>query len=247
MDLENRKIGKETMSPAMHKAMNYHRFIYSCVQPFLGARVWEIGCGYGQYTRMLLEDKRSVFATDIDSALLSELQLLKDAHFPELSIGIVDLEDRNMVGSVRDWRPDTVLCLNVLEHIENDSNVLRVLHDDLLGAVTAIFLVPAFQWLYGYLDREAGHFRRYTRESIEIVFQGSGWVPRKSFYLNSIGALAWFLRGRACVPKNKSLDSIRVSSDIDFFDRYLVQPTKAIDNLTSSFFGLSVILVADKT
>ncbi len=233
------------MSSAMPGALNYHRYLYQRLFPFLGSCVWEIGCGYGQYTRMLLNDGRSVVASDIDNDLLADLQANVRTGPDRLTVRWVDLSAAEHVSLPPDRPVDTVLSLNVLEHIRDDVAALRYIRSVVPTGTRAVFLTPAFEALYGFMDRDAGHFRRYTRGSLSAAFRDAGWRVRRSFYLNALGGLGWWVRSRVLRPPSASLDSPEVNADIAFFDRYCVPVTRVLDLALHPFFGQSVVVVAE--
>ena len=91
---------------------------------------------------------------------------------------------------------DSVVCLNVLEHIEDDRRVLAELYRAIEPGGVVVVLVPAHPALYSDLDRNLGHFRRYTRELLEQRFRDAGFVIEKSRYFNWVGAVGWYVIGR---------------------------------------------------
>ena len=237
-------IGDRTMSGALPEAFRYHRYLYERLRPFLGSRVWEIGAGYGQYTTMMLDDGLDVLATDIDDRMLVALRDRERRDL--LTTARVDLTRESTIASCAEWCPDSVLCLNVLEHIEDDRRALAWLHRHLEASCRAVFLTPALPRLYGFMDSEAGHVRRYTRATLTAAFASAGWTVEKSFYMNAIGGAGWFVRNRVVPPRSKDLDSPRVNDDIRFFDKWLVPATRALDPLFGKFFGQSVVVVATR-
>jgi len=93
-------------------------------------------------------------------------------------------------------RIDSVVCLNVLEHIEDDKRVLAELYRAIEPGGVVIVLVPAHPELYSDLDRHLGHFRRYTRALLEERFREAGFAIEKSRYFNWVGAAGWYVFGR---------------------------------------------------
>jgi len=229
----------------MPGALNYHRYLYRKLRPFLGSRVWEIGCGCGQYTQMLLDDGRFVVASDVDRGLLAELPTNVRAGHDRLAVRWIDLSAAEHVSLPQDCSIDTLLSLNVLEHIPDDVGALRYLYAAVPRKARAVFLTPAFQALYGFMDQDAGHIRRYTRPSLRAAFATAGWRVRCSFYLNAVGGLGWWVRSRLLRPQGASLNSPEVNADITFFDRYCVPVTSLLDLALHPFFGQSVVVVAE--
>lgn len=239
-------IGQATMSSGILSAVRYHRYIYRSLAAHLGLRVWEIGSGYGQYTDMLLAEKRAVLASDIDRALLDKLRSRIAAKGTEIDYRYVDLCAPETIAECLAWKPDSILCLNVLEHIADDHGCLRSICEGAPSGVRAVFLTPAHQALFGFMDSEAGHFRRYTRSSLRMAFEGAGWRVQKDFYLNPVGGAGWFVRNRLLPPASKNLNDPAVNRDIELFDRYFLPISRALEPLTGSFFGQSVVVIAEK-
>lgn len=243
--VEDRPIGRATMSSGITAATRYHSYLYSSLRRYLGPRVWEIGSGYGQYTAMLLDDDRAVLASDIERKFIAEIQKRFPGRDPSsLSGAYIDLNSEETVAQCLSWRPDSVLCLNVLEHIGEDCRALSWIRSHAQAPLTAVFLTPAHQLLFGFMDEEAGHFRRYTRRTLSRAFKDAGWDVQKSFYLNPVGAVGWFVRNKVFPPASRSLDDPKVNNDIEIFDRYLLPVTKAVEPATRAIFGQSVVVVA---
>ncbi len=234
------------MSASITEARRYHRYLFQKVRPYLGIKVLEIGSGFGQYTRMLIDDRRDVFATDISTEFVYSLNVAYKAESRFHGASIIDLTQQSVVKDCLAWNPDTLLCMNVLEHIERDAESLRWLYESTKPGCMAVFLTPAHMSLFGFMDEQAGHFRRYTRKTLSAVFRDSGWNVRHNFYINPIGGIGWFIRNRIAVPSVACLNSQVVNDDIRFFDRYGVSLTRLFDPFSKYFFGQSVVVVASR-
>ncbi len=235
------------MSSGIVHAVRYHRHLFERIKPFIGSRVWEIGSGFGQYTRMLLEAERQVLASDIDRDLLGRLAAeLAGAH-QRMSCRYIDLGSRDAIAQCLQWQPDSIVCLNVLEHIRDDVQALRWIREESKGSLRAVFLVPAHKQLFGFMDEQAGHFRRYTRDDLSAAFTNAGWRTIDSFYLNPVGGVGWFVRNRIMPPASEDLDDPKVNRDIEIFDRYFLSISKLVERFTQRFFGQSVVVVADRS
>jgi SAM-dependent methyltransferase len=133
---------------------------------------------------------------------------------------------------------DTIICSNVLEHIEDHERALQNMKQLLKPDGKLILLVPSNPAIYNGLDEDLGHFRRYTKTELERVLGATGFDIKTLFPHNLVGALGWWWAG--CVCKRRTL---RVS-DTKNFDR-LVPLLKPIDSLlTLPFGGVSLIAVA---
>ena len=73
-------------------------------------------------------------------------------------------------------------AFDVLEHIPDDAAFLRRLHEKLAPGGRFYCTVPASRLLWSYEDDYAGHFRRYTRASLERVLQRAGFAVEFASY-----------------------------------------------------------------
>lgn len=164
--------GSATMSPAMRTATRYARYLYSTLEPWLRWPVLEIGTGFGTYTRMLL-DGGPVFSVDVDADCLRDVRASHAGN--PLSTIQLDLNDHAAVRDLARLRFCSIFSTNVFEHLADDAGCLRALYDASESGCRIGLLVPAHPGLYGYMDRDAGHYRRYTRRSLTDAMAGVGW------------------------------------------------------------------------
>jgi glycosyltransferase involved in cell wall biosynthesis len=173
---------------------NFNRWMADTVRPFLGDAVMEIGSGIGNLTRHLAPRRRRYLATDIDPEHLARLRN-RLHHRPNLEMAHCDLT------APADFAPyagqmDTVVCLNVLEHIEDDLGGLRNLLSVLRPEGTAVVLVPQGKWAYGTLDRALGHTRRYGRDELRRRMEQAGFQVERVIEFNRVSLPGWFVSGR---------------------------------------------------
>jgi SAM-dependent methyltransferase len=133
---------------------------------------------------------------------------------------------------------DTIVCLNVLEHIEDDLAVLRGLHDLLPEGGRLILQVPNHPWLFGSLDESYGHFRRYDYEGLHEVLRNAGFDDVSIRCFNPFSIPGWFVSGRLLRAKRLDVTSLRA------YDA-LVPLLRCVD-VTSRLTGLALIAVAEK-
>jgi hypothetical protein len=195
---------------------------------------------------MLLEHGATVLASDIDHQMLDGLGNLKNEFSSCLELCYIDLNDATTIKHCLEFKPDTILCFNVLEHVELDKEALSALFSDALVGTKLLLIVPAHALLYGFMDREAGHFRRYQRAKLSGLLEHSGWVIKDCRYINPVGALGWLLQNRLIRPRRAVLDDPGLNRNIAFFDRYLVPVTEALDPITASLFGQSILAIGER-
>jgi hypothetical protein len=102
-----------------------------------------------------------------------------------------------------------------------------------------VLLVPAFQALYGPIDKNLGHHRRYTRATIRLLAQQTGLRIRKLHYMNSLGFFGWWINSHILMREAQSERQIQI------FDRYVVPPMSAIERIIHPPFGQSLLAVLE--
>src|SRR5580658_1533608 len=147
---------------ALSGAEQFNRWMAGVIQPYIGKRVLETGAGIGNLTRILCPRRERYIAGDIDAEYLARLRA-RFQHRPKMEVRHCDLSNpadfEALAGAV-----DSVVCLNVLEHVEDEMAGLRNIYTALRPGGRAIVLVPHDQEIFGSLDTALGHFRRYSRE-----------------------------------------------------------------------------------
>jgi glycosyltransferase involved in cell wall biosynthesis len=170
----------------------YNAWLWEKVAPFVSGKVLEVGAGVGNMTRQICAGTE-VVATDADPHYLEVLRRTFDGYsrvrVSELDLG-KELPDDIGNGF------GTVLCLNVLEHIEDDAAALRRMRDVLTPGGRAVLIVPASSSLYGEIDRSIGHYRRYDRREIVQRMEQAGFTVEDASPFNVVGAFGWYLNGR---------------------------------------------------
>jgi glycosyltransferase involved in cell wall biosynthesis len=196
---------------AFSDAPNFNRWMADAIRPHLGKYVLEIGAGIGNLTRFLAARKKEYAATDLDGEHLERLRVRLSGR-PNLETALLD------ASRAEDYVPfrgqvDTVICLNVLEHIEDDRGTLRDIHETLQDGGRAIILVPEGQGLFSSLDEELGHRRRYSEEDLRRRMTEAGFVVETVLRFNRISRPGWWLNGK--VLKRRTIGRFQLKA----FDR----------------------------
>lgn len=173
-------------------APRYNRWMYERISPWVGRRVLEIGAGIGNMSAFLV-DRDRVVLTDSEPSYLGRLRE-RFADRPEVAVAELRLPTVDPRLSAE--RFDTVIGLNVLEHIEDDAAALRALHGLLEPRGRLVLLVPSLRALYGTLDEALGHFRRYAPAELRAKLAAAGFRVRHLEYFNLAGIPGWWLTGR---------------------------------------------------
>jgi glycosyltransferase involved in cell wall biosynthesis len=174
-------------------APNFNRWMADTIQPYIGKHVLEIGAGMGNLTRLLLPGRRRYVATDIDREHLERLKT-RLWQRPSLEIAELNAADPQCVARFHQ-QMDTVVCLNVLEHIEDAVGALRNIHSMLEDGGRAVILVPYGPGIYNSLDEELGHHLRYSEDQLRQRMTEAGFKVETVLRFNRASRPGWWLNG----------------------------------------------------
>jgi SAM-dependent methyltransferase len=221
----------------MSHAKSYFAWQARLVTREIGRRVIEIGCGVGNFTGALL-DRDAILALDKESGCIEELQK-RYANHPNLRALICDVDTLNQRRSeLAGFAADSCVCLNVLEHIADDARALRAMSSLLIPGGVIVLLVPACPALYGPIDRNLGHYRRYTLDSLRRLAAETGLRVRKTHYVNCAGFFGWWLNSHILKRETQS------EKQIATFER-LVPALSWLEGITRPPFGQSLFAVLE--
>ena len=188
-DQDNADPGYRTLL-RLGRAERYNQWMFEQLKPFVGQRVLEIGSGIGNMTRHLL-GREHVVASDLNPRYLRILRNTFERH-TRLEVTALDLTAFDADTLAR-HRLDTILCLNVLEHVEDDQAALRRLAASLVPGGRLVLVVPAHRRLYGAIDRAIHHCRRYERRDLMARLETAGFQVEHVDFFNRLGVLGWWL------------------------------------------------------
>lgn len=183
------KIDTETLM-RLKGMRNYPGWIYNKMKPFLGTRILELGSGMGTISKYLVAKDRYVTLTDYNEDYISYLnyRFISNPLVKVIKTDICRIDE-----TLRNEKFDTVVCINVLEHIENDLELLKKIKLMLNEKGRFLLLVPACKILLGTLDKELGYLRRYTRAELTEKLRNAGFSIEKIEYMNLLSAIGWFI------------------------------------------------------
>ncbi|HEV7869565.1 MAG TPA: glycosyltransferase [Chthoniobacteraceae bacterium] len=227
--------GKVTLD-ALEQAPKFNRWMFEAIEPWLGRSVAELGAGRGNLSQFLRRRGR-VLLTDYRADYLEALQ----RRWPRqagLEFAQVDLTAPADYEHLRSFAPDSVVFLNVLEHLEDDRTVLQNLAQTVPAGCRLIVLVPFSMKLFSEFDRLLGHFRRYEAGELERKVEEAGFFVENQFFFNKVGVFAWYLSNTLGGQKALQPWQLRVYNALTPLFRILdrVLPTT----------GLSTVVIATK-
>jgi SAM-dependent methyltransferase len=214
----------------------YNHWIYEHISHTLGRRVLEVGSGTGNITQFLCAEGRAVMATDVVPGYCNELKRLFGDK-PNVRVGKFDLTAKAPEDFVADPF-DSIVCLNVIEHIEDDLFALAQMWDSLAPGGNLALLVPAHRLLYGAFDRAVGHFRRYEKRELSTKLEKIGFAVREMKFFSLAAVIPWLINGRLLKRGYLPVGQANLANSL--------VPLLKLERLICPPCGLSLIAIAQK-
>lgn len=237
---EDDVVGRETLE-VISEADAFNQWMYDQIKPYVKGRVVEIGSGIGNISQFLINENYDTLLSDFNPLYL---KVLNDKFASEnnfLGSQKIDLvhpkfeeEYASLIGTF-----DTLVTLNVVEHIQDDQLAVRNCKKLLREEGHLIVLVPSYQFLYSKMDEKLGHYRRYTRKKLINLFNEAKFNIIHSQYFNFAGIFAWLISAK--IMRNDQIGS----SNMKLFN-LMVSVFKLVDGLMGKSIGLSTIVVGRK-
>ncbi len=230
--------GRETLE-LFAEAPAFNRWLFDQISSFCNGEVLEVGSGIGNISGLLMEKNEWVYLSDlrIEYCHLLEKKYATNPHLRAVYQFDLSLSDFDSRFPEMLHRFDTVIALNVVEHIESDERAVKNAKKLLRPGGNLIILVPAGQLLFNRFDEELGHFRRYNKKTVSRLLSEAGLTVIRAKYFNFGGILGWLYSGTMLKKK------IIPRSQLKLFNQ-LVPAFRILDQLVAHAAGLSVIVVA---
>ncbi|MEO1008152.1 MAG: glycosyltransferase [Planctomycetota bacterium] len=178
----------------VRRARKYNRWTLDQIEPFIGQRVLEAGCGIGNFTEQLLTRERLVCADD--DALFADVTRRRFEHLDSVRVERLDLGTPSSYAILGGESLDTIIAMNVLEHAQDDAAIVRAFHDLLPPGGRLIVLAPAHPSLASKMDDALGHVRRYPPDDLRDLLARGGFEVESARRFNKLGGLGWWVWGR---------------------------------------------------
>jgi SAM-dependent methyltransferase len=216
---------------------NYYAWIMSILSQYIQGRVIEYGSGTGTFTERLLPYATSLIAVEPSSNLLPALRARFNS---SMAVEIFNEPLESHVVRQDDNSCDTIVMINVLEHIEDDRAALQNLVRILRPGGQLLVFVPALRLLMSKLDYIHGHFRRYHKADLEAKVKAADAVIAYCRYFDVFGAVPWFILNTILGSTRFNPTLVRVN------DRYVIPMSRTIERMIRPPLGKNLILVARK-
>lgn len=213
-------------------ADNYNRWIYAQIAPYIGNRILDVGCAIGNITQYYVDRELVVGVDVVPEELAVARERFADQNFDAHHI---DVSSPALL-QFRERQLDTAVCLNVLEHVEDDVHALRNMRDVLVPGGRICLLVPVNKWLYGPMDSVDHHFRRYTRGELNSKLQAAGLQIEHQNFFNLLGIAAWLMSNRVLRQE------MAAPGQYTLFDR-IVPLLRTVERIAPPPNGLSLVTI----
>jgi SAM-dependent methyltransferase len=223
----------------MAKAVNYQAWQFSFVSPFVRGKVLEVGGGIGNFTVNLAGVADSVVSIEPNQFCFRQLAD-RTRSLPNVTALNVTAESL-LADLPPGYLADSLVCMNVLEHIQDDRAALATFNRLLKPGGTLALLVPAGPGAFGEIDRRLGHYRRYSRKGLAALMVDTGFEVEQVRYFNFPGLLAWWWNARVSRRSHQS------DAQIHFFDTFLVPVISRLERLLPVLIGQSLLAVGAKS
>lgn len=226
----NSSHGTQTLE-SMSQAVWYNQWTLKKFENYLKGEILEVGCGIGNFTKDL-KKYGEVWAIDIN-----EIYIKQTAALVRDRVGIGDIEKGEYFFG--DKKFDCIVCINVLEHIKNDRLALENMYKLLNTGGYLILLVPAFNFLYGEIDKSIGHFTRYERLDLKNLLNKVGFKIIKVRIINFLGGIGWWISSKLLSADKIDEGKIKIFNFIAPF----VLP---LEDILEPPLGTSILVIAKR-
>ena len=220
---------------AMSFAKNYYKWIINEFKPYFGQSLAEVGAGTGNFSELLIEHIKHLVAFEPSENMYP---LLKERFSKNLRVETINSTFSSECSNFKGYF-DTIIYVNVLEHIENDEQELTYVYKTLRHAGHALIFVPALSFLYSNFDKNIGHFRRYYMKGLLEIIQRIGFNIKKAKYFDLVGIIPWYI---AFVLLKRPLTGRKVS----LYDKLAVPLVQKFESLIIPPLGKNLLIVIQK-
>ena len=239
MDKEFKYTGSEL--EIFERAINWKDYYYELCAKFLqnNESVLEVGAGIGGLTKIYLRNRfyKKWTCIEPDKKNYKKLKKNLEIYSKKNNLEIINssIEDYLKVSK----KFDLIILADVLEHLQNDKEILFRLYKILNSKGRIILFTPACQYLYSKFDKEIGHFRRYSFETLENIIPNNSEILMLK-YIDSFGFFASLTNKLIIKSATPSLKQIL------FWDRLIIPISKKLDYFFSYKFGKNIFMILSK-
>jgi SAM-dependent methyltransferase len=222
---------------ALAEVRNYYAWVLHHLRPHIGRNVVEVGAGIGTFSRFVLRGTGVREMVLIEPAV-NNFPVLEQRFAEEPRVRLIHgyLEDVDeLLGA------DSLIAVNVLEHVPDDERFLAAAHTHLRDGGKILLFVPAMPLLFGTLDEAFDHFRRYTGPELDARLQRAGFRNIQLRRMNALGVLSWWIAGRLLRRRTLAPRHVRL------YDRWLIPVIRRMESAWEPPFGQNLLAIATRS
>jgi phospholipid N-methyltransferase len=223
----------------MAKSSNFIDWLYDEIKPYLCGTILEVGSGIGIYSRKIVSNFKmnTIILSDVNPIYVNNLKkTFSDT--PNINVIKLDLERKSDYKHLKNI--NSVIALNVLEHVHNDVASLNYIYNILSYKGKLIIIVPANKFLYNSIDKSVGHYRRYNIKDLKTKILMTKFKPKEIHYLNFISIFGWYLNGNIFKKKIVNEHAMQIFNQLvpflRTFEKYILRKK----------IGISLLVVLEK-
>jgi phospholipid N-methyltransferase len=223
----------------MAQTDKFNDWIYDEIKQYVNGNILEVGSGLGVFSRKILKDHPNsmITLTEISPTYLS---ILREQFSEKADIKKLDLNEKQDYVNIGLKKFDSIIAINVLEHIKFDELALNYFKELLTPNGKIIILVPSHKSLYNIIDKTIGHYRRYPKKDLFEKVSKAGLRIKKISQFNVIGIFGWYYNGNLRKKSNLNECALKLFNS-------LVPILRIADILVNRKIGLSWICIITKT
>lgn len=218
---------------SMSQAVWYNQWTLGKFKKYLSGEILEVGCGIGNFTEDLIRFGK-VWAIDINNECIVKTKRKVDG---KAKVGFGDIETGKCFFKGKKF--DSILCLNVLEHIKEDGKALNNLYNFLNKDGILILLVPAHNFLFGEIDKSIGHFRRYDKAELKQLLKRTGFKILNERIMNMLGGIGWWFSSKLFANSKVEVKKIKIFN-------LLAPIILPLEDIIEPPIGTSILMVVQK-
>lgn len=225
------------------KISRYSKWMYDVYKSHIGKRVLDIGGGVGTVINYYINNvdvcvTTELFDNDID--IMNE-RFKEYDYFKAYKIDIT----KDNIEMLKQYKFDTIICTNVIEHIENDKDVVGIMKELLIDGGKLILCAPANSKLFSYMDKNVGHYRRYDKGELVELCTYNGLKVLDNFYFNRMGMIPYYLKGKFGSDRGGGFSSDLKESNSALYNiaTLILEPLEKVKRPKN---GISEYVIAEK-
>ncbi|HEY4489350.1 MAG TPA: class I SAM-dependent methyltransferase [Candidatus Paceibacterota bacterium] len=217
-------------------AKNYHEWIADLFRSVFGKRVAEVGAGIGSFSELILQAPiDELLVIEPSKEMFEELQknlaydtrvTCKNDFFTKVS------------GECNTYF-DSVVYVNVLEHVEDDAGELARVYESLAPGGHVCVFVPALPALYSAHDKAIGHYRRYTKKGLRALLTTAGFEVKRLSFFDFAGIIPWYV-------VVKFLRKSPSAGNVSLYDNVVVPISRTMETIIHPPIGKNLIAIGKK-